>query len=192
MACRKFLFVTSFDYQSSRLQSHLHNCGLCFVCIEKMWRQRYEKLQFVKEVATWLSGGHYSQRLQLIPYANSAFPALCKQVPHSQLSRCLLNSGRNEILAASLRPRHVITSKSQKLYLPQIPVFSLFSAEPTPPPNICNTQKEFLISSFRRVVNSACNLLGLFPGVWCLIADVSEHCLFHLHKQVDIHSPMKM
>jgi hypothetical protein len=27
---------------------------------------------------------------------------------------------------------------------------------------------------------------GLFPGVWCLITDVSEHCLFHLHRRVDM------
>jgi len=25
---------------------------------------------------------------------------------------------------------------------------------------------------------------GLFPGVWILNADFSEHCLFHLHRQV--------
>ena len=27
---------------------------------------------------------------------------------------------------------------------------------------------------------------GYFPGVWSLYADVSEHCLFHLHRQVDV------
>ena len=27
---------------------------------------------------------------------------------------------------------------------------------------------------------------GQFPGVWSLYTDVSEHCLFHLHRQVDV------
>ena len=31
---------------------------------------------------------------------------------------------------------------------------------------------------------------GQLPGVWSLYADVSEHCPFHLHRQVDV--PMKM
>jgi hypothetical protein len=25
-------------------------------------------------------------------------------------------------------------------------------------------------------------IFGLFPGAWCLIVDVSEHCLFHLSR----------
>jgi hypothetical protein len=29
-------------------------------------------------------------------------------------------------------------------------------------------------------------LWGVLPGAWWLIADVSEHCLFHLHRRVDM------
>jgi hypothetical protein len=37
-----------------------------------------------------------------------------------------------------------------------------------------------MISSFRRVLYVVCNLSGLFSGVWCLIADVSEHYVFSI------------
>jgi len=55
-----------------------------------------------------------------------------------------------------------------------------------------------LISNFRRVLYVVCFLLGNSPGVWILYADVSEHCLFHLHMLVGdewqfiTYQPMKM
>ena len=52
------------------------------------------------------------------------------------------------------------------------------------------------ITSFE--LNLPCCMLsfGWFPGVWILYADVSEHCLFHVHRQVGARTrtylPMKM
>ena len=43
----------------------------------------------------------------------------------------------------------------------------------------------FLFLSFRRVLNVICSFLGNSPGVWVLIADVSELTRFHLHRQVN-------
>jgi hypothetical protein len=44
----------------------------------------------------------------------------------------------------------------------------------------------WIILDFKLSPSSECCMLssGLFPGVWILYADVSEHCLFHLHRQV--------
>jgi len=37
-----------------------------------------------------------------------------------------------------------------------------------------------LISNFRPVLNVVCFLLGNFPDVWILYADVSEHSVFSI------------
>jgi hypothetical protein len=47
----------------------------------------------------------------------------------------------------------------------------------------------FLISSFLRAINVACNLLGV---VVFNSQRFGTLCLFHLHRRVNIHSPMKI
>ena len=57
---------------------------------------------------------------------------------------------------------------------------------------VVSAKRDFLISSFRRVLYVVCFLLGNTRRLEFICRRFGTLCLFHLHRQVDVYLPMKM